>query len=208
MLRNVLDVCLGRDIKLIYLSSFEVYSGYRTNHLWANEALPLLPKGPYGEAKYLAEMMIEHCRQMQGLRCIILRSSPAYGIDSDRPKFIYNFIDKIKKSQRIVTHRYNNGAPALDLLYIDDLVSAMVKAVNSNFSGNLNIGTGVNTSTLEVAEILKDMLNGKNDIDSISIDSETAIIAMDAKLAKSMLGWQATVGVREGFQKIIGKLSK
>jgi nucleoside-diphosphate-sugar epimerase len=44
--------------------------------------------------KYLAEMLIEHCRQTQGLRCTMLRSSSAYGIGSDRPKFIYNFIDK------------------------------------------------------------------------------------------------------------------
>jgi nucleoside-diphosphate-sugar epimerase len=208
MLRNVLDVCVERDIKLIYLSSFEVYSGYRTSHLWANEALPLLPKGPYGETKYLAEMLIEHCRQTQGLRCTMLRSSSAYGIGSDRPKFIYNFIDKIKHSQRIVTHRYSNGAPALDLLYIDDLVSAVAKAVDSDFSGNLNIGTGVNTSTLKIAEILRDMLGGKIDVDSISIDSDTASIAMDTSLAKNKLGWQATIGVREGLQNIISKLSK
>lgn len=203
MLRNVLDVCVARDIKLIYLSSFEVYSGYRTSHLLADESLPLLPKGPYGETKYLAEMLIEHCRRTQGLRCTMLRSSPAYGIGSDRPKFIYNFIDKIKSSQRVVTHRYNNGAPALDLLYIDDLVSALVKAVGSDFSGNLNIGTGVITSTLEIAEILREFLNGKVDIDSITISSDAACIAMDARLASEKLGWQAAIGIKKGLQNIV-----
>lgn len=208
MLRNVLDVCVARDIKLIYLSSSEVYSGYRKSHLWANETLPLLPKGPYGETKYLAEMLIEKCRLTKGLRCTMLRSSTAYGIGSDRPKFIYNFIDKIKHSQRIVTHCYQNGAPALDLLYIDDLVSAVAKAVDSGFSGNLNIGTGVNTSTRKIAEILRDILGGKVDIDSISIDGDTANIAMDASLAKNKLGWQATIGVGGGLQNIINKLSE
>ena len=203
MLRNVLDVCVARDIKLIYLSSFEVYSGYRTSHLLADESLPLLPKGPYGETKYLAEMLIEHCRRTQGLRCTMLRSSPAYGIGNDRPKFIYTFIDKIKRSQRVVTHRYNNGAPALDLLYIDDLVSALVKAVGSDFSGNLNIGTGVTTSTLEIAEILREFLNGKVDIDSITISGDTACIAMDARLASEKLGWQAAIGIKKGLQNIV-----
>jgi nucleoside-diphosphate-sugar epimerase len=60
---------------------------------------------------------------------------------------------------------------------------------------------------LKIAELLNDMLDGKIDIDSISIDSDTASIAMDASLAKIMLGWQATIGVREGLQNIIGKLS-
>jgi len=40
MLRNVLDVCVARDAKLIYLSGWEVYSGYRSSHLMADESLP------------------------------------------------------------------------------------------------------------------------------------------------------------------------
>ena len=206
MLRNVLDVCVARDIKLVYLSSFEVYSGYRTGHILADEALPLLPKGPYGETKYLSEMLIEHCRRTQRLRCAMLRSSPTYGIGSERPKFIYNFFDKIKRGQRIVTHRYNNGEPALDLLNIDDLVSALVRAVGSDFSGNLNIGTGVTTSTAEIAKVLSDMLGIKIDIGSTLIDGDTACIAMDASLAREKLGWQPTIGVKDGLQNIFNKL--
>lgn len=202
MLRNVLDVCVARDVKLIYLSSFEVYSGYRTSHILADEALPLLPKGPYGETKFLAEMLIEHCRRTQGLRCTMLRSSPVYGIGCDRPKFIYNFVDKIMRDQRILTHRYNNGDPTLDLIYIDDIVSAVVRSVCIEFCGNLNIGTGVSTSTIEIAKVLCDLYNVKIDIDSISISGDTACVAMNASLAREKLGWQATIGIRDGLQKI------
>ena len=206
MLRNVLDVCVTRDIKLIYLSCWEVYSGYRSSHLMADESLPSLPKGPYAETKYLCEILIEHCRRTQGLRCAMLRSSPVYGIGSDKPKFIYNFIDKIKRSQRIVTHRYSNGLPSLDLLYIDDLVAAVVKTVSSDFSGNLNIGTGVVTSTRRVAEILRDLLGGQNEIDATLIDSDAACISMDSSKAHEMLGWQATIGVEQGLQLISSNL--
>lgn len=206
MLRNVLDVCVARDIKLIYLSSWEVYSGYRSNYLSADESLPLLPKGPYAETKYLTEMLIEHCRRTQDLRCTMLRSSPVYGIGSDKPKFIYNFIDKIKRSQRIVTHRYNNGVPALDLLYLDDLVSAVTQSVDSNFEGNLNIGTGVTTSTQRIAEILKEMLGAQSKIESTVIDSDTAGIAMDAGKAHKLLDWKPTVSVEQGLQMILENL--
>jgi nucleoside-diphosphate-sugar epimerase len=206
MLRNVLDVCVARSIKLIYLSGWEVYSGYRSNCLTADESLPLLPKGPYAETKYLAEMMIEHCRRTQDLRCTILRSSPVYGIGSDKPKFIYNFIDKIKRSQQIVTHCYNNGAPALDLLYIDDLVTAIAKAVGSEFEGNLNIGTGVITSTPRIAEILRGILGGQSKIGSTLINSDTAGISMDARTAKKTLHWEPSIKIEQGLQMIVGKL--
>lgn len=206
MLRNVLDVCIAHGIKLIYLSSWEVYSGYRASCLYADESLPLLPKGPYGETKYLAEILIEHSRQTQGLHCTMLRSSPVYGIGGDKPKFIYNFIDKMKRSQRVVVHRYNNGAPSLDLLYIDDLVSAIVSAVGSDFEGNLNIGTGVITSTQRIAEILREMLGAQSEIDSILINSDTAGVAMDASKARKALDWKTTISVEQGLRLILKNL--
>ena len=136
----------------------------------------------------------------------MLRSSPVYGIGSDKPKFIYNFIDKIKQSKRIVTHRYNNGSPALDLLYIDDLVSAVSKAVGSDFVGNLNIGTGMVTSTQRIAEMLNNLLGGKSEIDATLIDSDTAGIAMDARKAQLVLGWKPTIDIEQGLQLILSDL--
>ena len=203
MLRNVLDVCIARNVKLIYLSSFEVYSGYRSCQLIADESLPLFPKGPYAETKYLCEMLIEHSRRTQGLRCTMLRSCSVYGAGGDRPKFIYNFIDKIKRSQRVVTHCYNNGLPALDLLYIDEFVAVVSKVVGSDFSGNLNIGTGVITSTQKIAEVLRNLLGGQGEIDATPIDSDTAGIVMDAGKAKKLLNWQSTISLEQGLQLIL-----
>lgn len=206
MLRNVLDVCVAHDIRLVYMSGWEVYSGYRSSQLKADESLPLFPKGPYAEAKYLCEILIENCRRTQGLRCALLRSSPVYGVGSDKPKFIYNFIDKIRQSQRIVTHSYKNGSPALDLLYIDDLVAAVRQVVTSDFSGDLNIGTGVLTSTPRIAELLRNFLGGHGEIDTTRIDGDTACIAIDASKANKVLGWQAKVGIEQGLQLILSNL--
>jgi nucleoside-diphosphate-sugar epimerase/predicted protein tyrosine phosphatase len=208
MLRNVLDVCVTRELRLIYLSGWEVYSGYRSSYLIADESMPLLPKGPYAETKYLCELLIEHSRSTQGLRCTMLRPSPVYGVGSDKPKFLYNFIDKIKRSQPINTHRYNNGLPGLDLLYLDDLVTAVSKSVASDFSGNLNIGTGVVTSTFRVAEILRGMLGGNNPIDSSLINTDTACVAMDSDKARQVLNWQPTINLEHGLQLILSNLNK
>lgn len=128
------------------------------------------------------------------------------GVGSDKPKFIYNFINKIKQSQRIVTHHYNNGLPALDLLYIDDLVAAVERTVSSGFSGNLNIGTGVATSTHKIAEIMRELLSGQSEIDATLIESDTACIAMVAGKAQVKLGWKSTIGIEQGLQLILSNL--
>ena len=165
----------------------------------------MLPRGPYAETKFLSEMLIEHFRKTLGLRCTMLRSCPVYGIDSDKPKFIYNFIDKIKHSEPIFTHHYKNGSPALDLLYIDDLVAAVVKAVSNSFEGNLNIGTGILTSTPNIAKILLKIIGGKSVIDFTNIDSEMACIAMDSSKAHEILGWESNIDLEEGLKYIISE---
>jgi UDP-glucuronate decarboxylase len=126
MLRNVLEVCSNNKVMLIYPSSYEIYSGYRSSHLLASEALPPNPKGSYGETKWLCEMLINSFQQQYGLQYALLRSSPVYGITSDRPKFIWSFIDSAIKGLPIKTHNFLNGSPALDLLHADDFCSAII----------------------------------------------------------------------------------
>lgn len=198
MLRNVMDVCLARDIPLVYLSGWEIYSGYRGT-LVADEALPPLPRGPYGEAKLLGEMLIEHGRKHLGLRCALVRSSPVYGPGADRPKFIYNFLDKARRGETIVTHHYRNGDPALDLLHIDDLVDLVVRVVRAGFTGTLNAGTGVLSSTYEIASALVARLGSSSRVERTEIDADTARIAMDHALARRLTGWEPTIAIAEGL---------
>jgi nucleoside-diphosphate-sugar epimerase len=206
MLRNVIDVCISKDIKLIYPSSWEIYSGY-AGILHADESTPALPRGPYGETKHLAEVLIEHCRRTAGLQCTLLRSSPVYGRGSDKPKFIYNFIEKARQDQIITTHCYNNGNPALDLLHVDDLVSALVAALKTDFIGTLNLGTGVLNSTLHIAEMLRDRLCSSSIIKQTAVDSNTASISMNWNLAKAELNWHPTRLFETGLDLLLAEIT-
>ncbi len=205
MLRNVIDVCLANNIPLIYPSGWEIYSGY-AGTLLVNESTPALPRGPYGETKYLAELLIEHGRRMAGLRCALLRSSPVYGVGSDRPKFIYNFIDKARCSETIFTHRYRNGDPALDLLHVDDLISALVAVLRSGFVGTLNLGTGVVTSTRMIAQMLRDSLDSTSRIEHIDIETDVASIAMDWRRIQAELDWQPTIPLEKGLKRVLSEM--
>ena len=206
MLSNLLDVCVTRGIPLVYLSCWEVYSGYR-GCLLADESLPALPRGPYGETKFLAEAMIEHRRRTSGLECALLRSSPVYGGAGDRPKFIFNFLDKIRRGETIRTHRYNNGDPALDLLHVDDLVEALAAVLKNGFRGNLNLGTGVLTSTPRIAELLQEILGRRVPLESSRIEAAAANIAMDIRQARARLDWSPTIPLEAGLRRLVTKHS-
>jgi len=203
MLRNVIDVCLTQDIPLVYMSGWEIYSGY-PGDLRADESLPALPRGPYAEAKFLSEALIEHCRVHHGLQCAVIRSSPVYGVGSDRPKFIYNFIDKARRGETIVTHTYRNGDPALDLLHASDLARLISSVVQTAFIGTLNVGSGVTHTTHAIAERIVQVLGSRSEIRKTQIDADTARIAMDYGRANQRLDWEPSIRFEDGLLDLLG----
>jgi len=203
MLRNILEVCKNNEIALIYPSGWEIYSGYASSHLMANESLPLNPKGPYGETKWLCETLINMYIEKYNLKCAILRSSPLYGVGGERPKFIWSFIDSALKSLPIKTHNFLNGSPGLDLMCVDDFCRAVIAVLDNDYFGRLNLGTGRLISTKKAAEIIRDYVHSSSAIEFVDISEYAPNIAMDSSLAREVLGWSALVGFEEGVKKLI-----
>lgn len=202
MLRNVLDVCKNKNVRLVYPSGWEVYSGY-TGQVYANESFPSLPSGPYGETKFLAEQMIDHWRRTSSLRCSIVRSSPVYGAGLPKPKFIYNFVGKARRNETILTHRYLNGEPMLDLLHVGDFAAAIQRVLLTTDDTDFNIGTGVLTSTLDVAKIIRELTGSQSSIGYTQVASHAASVAMNTDKARRLLGWAAMTDLRSGLDQLI-----
>lgn len=203
MLKNVLDVAARNRLQFYYLSSWEIYSGYRTQALLADEHLPARPGSTYGYAKQFSEMLIRSYAEQHHLISLIIRSSPVYGVQSDRPKFIWNFLSKARQGQEIVTHRYLNGFPALDLLHIEDLGAALFKALTSEVTGELNVGSGTLVTTAEVARLLIEKTGSPSTIRHLPIESYIGNIAMDYSRAKKLLGWQPSVNISQGLDQYL-----
>jgi nucleoside-diphosphate-sugar epimerase len=202
MLRNVIDVCCTREARLVFLSGWEVYSAYRGS-LVVDESVPMRPRGPYGETKLLCETLIEHSRATRGLRCMVLRPSPVYGAASDRPRFIRTFVEKALSASPIVTHRYRNGDPGLDLLHLDDLIEAIAKATRTDSCDSINLGTGIVTTTRAIARHIIHRLGSSSSLGAARIDDDTARISMDFRRATDVLGWKPRTALLEGLELVI-----
>lgn len=203
MLQNVLDVCKENGLFLVYLSSWEVYSGYKTRELKADESLASCPAGSYGQTKLLCEVLIEHYHRHHRVPRLILRSSPVYGLGSSRPRFIWNFLEKALRDEKIVTHKYINGLPNLDLLHIDDLCSALLEALERRPQKAINVGTGVGTSTTQIAQHIVERVGSQSQVRQVEIEGYTSNIVMDIGLAVSLLGWRPAIDLAKGLDSII-----
>jgi UDP-glucuronate decarboxylase len=203
MLKNVLDVCVGNGLFLIALSCWEIYSGYKTQELRADEFTPPRPGGVYGLAKLFGEDLIRHHHERDGLAYALLRSSPVYGPGGDRPKFIHNFLQKALQHEAIVAHRYLNGFPKLDLLHIDDLCRAIVSAFHCRPQGTINVGSGIATSTTDVAQALVDLVASKSVIGHHDISEYAGNIAMDTRRAGALLAWSPRIDLAHGLASLV-----
>lgn len=203
MLKNILDICRTNNVKLIFLSGWEIYSGYKSLGLLANESLEPNPKGTYGETKWLCEELIKKYITNYNIRCQIVRSGPVYGLYGDKPKFIFNFINKALGNEKIITHKYLNGFPHLDLLYVDDLIELIIKICKANFIEDINVGSGKIYSTLDIAKMICKILNSKSEVSSIEVDDYAANIIMDNSKAKELFKWNTSLEIEDGLKKVI-----
>ena len=185
LLKNVIDVCKQHHIKLIFPSSWEVFSGYKERAMIVDEQTPFFPKGTFGETKMLSEQLIEHSASLYGLSFLVFRICPIYGLGSRKPAFIYTFFKKALKNEMIVTHQYRNGMSHLELLHVDDLVEIMAAAIQKELSGTYHIGSGSFHSTFEIAEVIVRTVGANSNISQLFIDDDCpGIILDDRKILK------------------------
>lgn len=199
MLKNVLDVCVANDLRLVYLSTAELYGGYQADHLLADANLAANPATTYGKSKALGEEMIRTTARQRGLRAAIVRCSPVFGPDSSRPKLLWSFIRSAREGAEIIYHRYENGPARLDLLFQDDAIAAIGAVVRSGYEGTLQIGSGRSISILDIAEAVIARA-GMGTISSIPIRGYACNIVMDLTVAGRTLGWQPMIPFEEGLE--------
>jgi nucleoside-diphosphate-sugar epimerase len=153
----------------------------------------------------MCEKILEYAKINDNLEYQILRFSPIYG-GGDKPKFIYNFIEKALKNETITTHRYLNGYPKLDLLYVVDAISAIKSSIEKDLNGVVNIGSGRGYSTNDVAEMIVKTLKSKSMIQHKKIDDYAPNIVMDTAKAKKLLDWRPVTSLHTGIDAAIKKI--
>ena len=96
-------------------------------------------------------------------------------------------------------------SPKRDYVYIDDLCSAIVKAIN--YEGNkyiFNIGSGKSYSVKEIIDFIQNIHGTSHDIKEKKIIRKNEIqnTIADITLAKKELGWFPIYDIKEGLKKI------
>jgi UDP-glucose 4-epimerase len=167
------------------------------------EASPIAPLSAYGQSKFAAEGYVSLYERLYGLSGVSLRLGNVYGPRQDplgEAGVIAIFCGLLKEGGRPTV--FGDGSQTRDYIYVGDVVSAALAAADSEATGPVNIGTGKETSVLELVEALK-QLSGKQDFEpefAPERTGEVQRISIDPARAERELDWAHETGLSEGLR--------
>src|SRR2546426_4125403 len=145
---RALDHCRAHGAHCVYVSGY-LYGVPK--RLPIREDDPLEPNNPYALSKYLAEQVCAFYAASFGLSVTILRPFNVFGAGQRGEFLIPTILDQIRKGETI---RVKDLAPRRDYVFLDDLVSALSRAIASPAGHRaFNIGSGISYSVQDIIDV-------------------------------------------------------
>lgn len=200
---NLLELCREHSVKkFIFASTGGAIYGEPVV-LPAPEDTKAMPISPYGTSKYAVEKYMNYYHQIYGLQYVALRYSNVYGPRQNphgEAGVVAIFCNKILANEPCKI--FGDGTQTRDYVYVSDVASANILAVAAN-SGCYNIGTGVETTVLQLSRLLSNSIKGYS-IDVEHTDArhgEVQSISLDNSYSKDKLGWSPQIDINEGISQ-------
>jgi len=162
---------------------------------------------PYGVSKYCGDLYTQEYAHIYGMKTGVFRCSCIYGTRQfgfEDQGWVAWFIIATLFNKPITI--YGNGKQVRDMLYVDDLVDAFNRFINSDLErGLFNIGGGPR-NTISLLEFLDELeiLTGKRPRVNFSDwrPSDQKVYITDTSKLEKTLNWKIKTPVKEGIKKL------
>ena len=199
LITNALEYCRVNKTKLIFLSSY-LYGNCKKMPI--KENAPIEATNPYALSKLLSEKLCNFYKNNFQVNNIILRVFNLYGPGQPKEYLLSKITNQVKYENII---KVDDLSPKRDYVYIDDLCSAIVKAINYKGKEHIfNIGSGKSYSVKEVIDFIQNIYGTSFNIKEKKLIRNNEILntIADINLAKKELEWFPIYDLKEGLIKI------
>ncbi|MGD8568900.1 MAG: SDR family oxidoreductase [Gammaproteobacteria bacterium] len=206
---NMLGLAKRTKAKIFQASTSEVYGDPQihpqTEDYWGH-VNPIGFRSCYDEGKRCAETLFFDYYRQHNLRIKVGRIFNTYGprMHPNDGRVVSNFIVQALRGQDITI--YGDGSQSRSFCYIDNLVEAFVRLMDSRdeFTGPVNLGNPKEFTIKELAELVVEMTGTQSKIiyEPLPFDDPRQR-QPEISLAKTELGWEPDVPLKEGLVKTI-----
>ena len=204
---NALGIAKAKKARFFLASTSEVY-GAPLEHpqresYWGN-VNPIGPRGVYDEAKRFSEAITMAYHRYHGVDTRIVRIFNTYG-PRMRPRdgrVVSNFIVQALNGENLTI--YGDGGQTRSFCYVEDEVEGMYRLFMNGDSMPTNIGNPIEFTVRQLAEMVVELTGPTSSIISEPLPQDDPKVRKpDITRARTMLGWEPKIPLREGLVRTI-----
>jgi dTDP-glucose 4,6-dehydratase len=204
---KALGLAKEKGARFLLASTSEVYGDPLENpqreSYWGN-VNPIGPRGVYDEAKRFAEAITMAYHRTHKVATRIVRIFNTYGprMRLRDGRVVPNFISQALAGEPLTV--YGEGTQTRSFCYVSDLVEGIVRLLRSEESDPVNCGNPNEVTIVEFARRILALTGSKSQIvhRPLPVD-DPKVRRPDITRARTLLGWEPTVGLEEGLQRTI-----
>jgi UDP-glucose 4-epimerase len=160
-----------------------------------------VPVSPYGCAKLSIEHYLDYYRAVHGLPFVALRYGNVYGPRQNslgEAGVVAIFSERLLRGQTLMVN--GSGAQTRDYIFVDDVVRANVAALEAPIEGPFNVGTGVETSVLDIVSALGGIAGKTPSVEHLDAKKgEQQRSVLDGRKLREAAGLPEPVRFRDGL---------
>ena len=206
---NMLGLAKRTGARILLTSTSEVYGDPlvhpQTEDYWGN-VNPIGPRACYDEGKRAAETLFFDYHRQHGLQIKVVRLFNTYGprMHPHDGRVVSNFVVSALTGKPITM--YGDGSQTRSFCYVDDLINGLVVMMDSDASvtGPINLGNPGEFTIAELADLVLELTDSDVPVERHPLPADDPTRRQpDITRARTFLGWEPTVALREGLVQTI-----
>jgi nucleoside-diphosphate-sugar epimerase len=196
---NILKLAKETGAKVIFASSAHVY-GISPRYMPSNEGHGVgFNADTYTTTKIIGEWLCKSFWENYNVPYVSIRLFNSYGPRQTPDYFIPAKIIEARDKHEI---KLKGGDVVKDFVYVEDVADAYIKTMNSDFVGEINIGSGIKTKLSQIGEIIAKEFGVPLTCLS-SDDNSPSEMQSSIERASKVLNWYPKTSLQEGLAKTI-----
>lgn len=171
-----------------------------------DEKHPLQPASPYGITKLISEHYLRFYASVYGIRFVALRYANVYGPRQNphgEAGVIAIFAEKMLQNQECFIN--GEGTQTRDYVYVHDVVSANLFALEHAENAIFNVGTGIETDVITLFRLIKQFTGSAIKEQHVPAKAgEQMRSVVDTSALRLATGWNARYDLKIGLQETVG----
>lgn len=206
---NMLELARLKNARVLQASTSEVYGDPETspqNEDYRGLVNTFGPRACYDEGKRAAEMLFYEYGIHRGIETRIARIFNTYGprMAPDDGRVVSSFIVQALTGQPLTI--FGTGSQTRSFCYVDDLVDGLIRLMRApeGTKAPVNLGNPGEFTVKELADLVLEKTGSSSELSYVELpEDDPRQRRPDITRAKTLLGWEPTVPLREGLDRTI-----